>query len=42
MKTYRELSMSPNLLAFNMFASEMRLVLRDSSLLSRSAIGGRR
>jgi len=36
MKTYRELSMSPNLLAFNMFASEMRLVLRDSSLLSRA------
>ena len=28
--------MSPNLLAFNMFASEMRLVLRDSSLLSRA------
>jgi len=36
MKTYRELSMSPNLLAFNMFASEMRLVLRDASLLSRA------
>jgi len=35
-KTYRELSMSPNLLAFNMFASEMRLVLRDSTLLSRA------
>lgn len=28
--------MSPNLLAFNMFASEMRLVLRDSTLLSRA------
>jgi hypothetical protein len=36
LKTYRELSMSPNLLAFNMFASEMRLVLRDTSLLSRA------
>lgn len=36
LKTYRELSMSPNLLAFNMFASEMRLVLRDSTLLSRA------
>ena len=36
MKTDRELSMSPNLLAFNMFASEMRLVLRDSTLLSRA------
>ena len=35
-KTYRELSMSPNLLAFNMFASEMRLVLRDPTLLSRA------
>ena len=30
------MSMSPNLLAFNMFASEMRLVLRDATLLSRA------
>jgi hypothetical protein len=28
--------MSPNLLAFNMFASEMRLVLRDTALLTRA------